>query len=250
MFTIIGVLCTVMLIGYLAHCVVFNLRTVSIKSLKESDLVKKFNKTLKKLTERNIDTVKEELLSILNEYRNRKCQSFIESKKLLEDSSCMVRSQIVEIDTQIYNLKRNIKTIKSNIEKGLASEEEQKSGTIYLMEYEKTVKMRESLEKSESILKEKLSALDYSIETFNHRYSLKKSEITVMIANAAAIKNVSSVDIKLNDLVSEFESKVREEEIKLEVTEKIFGSNTEKEIDLEVSDNYETYLKKLKTFSD
>ena len=248
MFTIIGVLCTVMLIGYLAHCIVFNLKTTSVKNLKDSDLVKKFNKTLKKLTERNIDTVKEELLDILNEYRNRKCQSFIESKKLLEDSSCMVRSQIVEIDTQIYNLKRNIKTIKSNIEKGLATEEEQKSGTIYLMEYEKTVKMKESLEKSKSILKEKLSALDYSIETFNHRYSLKKSEITVMIANAAAIKNVSGIDIKLNDLVSEFESKVREEEIKLEVTEKIFG-NKEK-IDLEVSDNYETYLKKLKTFSD
>lgn len=249
MFTIIGVLCTVMLIGYLAHCIVFNLKTTSVKNLKDLDLVKKFNKTLKKLTERNIDTVKEELLDILNEYRNRKCQSFIESKKLLEDSSCMVRSQIVEIDTQIYNLKRNIKTIKSNIEKGLATEEEQKSGTIYLMEYEKTVKMRESLEKSELILKEKLSALDYSIETFNHKYSLKKSEITVMIANATAVKNVNGIDIKLNDLVSEFESKVREEEIKQEVTGKIFG-NKEKEIDLNLSGNYEMYLEKLKTFSD
>lgn len=249
MFTFIGLVCTV-LFAYLAFCTISSSKTTSIKKLKENDLVKKFNKTLKKLTERNIDTVKEELLDILNEYRNRKCDSFIESKKLLNDSLSMVRSQILEIDIQISNLKRKIKTIKDNIDKGLASEEEQKSGTLYLMEYEKLKHLRDSLVKSESILEDKLNTLDHNIDTFNHRYSIKKSEITVMIANAAAVRSVSGVDIKLNDLVSEFESKVREEEIKQEVKEKIFGSNIEKEIDFDISSNYEEYLEKLKTFSE
>ncbi len=246
---IIGLIWTV-LFAYLAFCIVSNSRTTSIKKLKENDLVKKFNKTLKKLTERNIDTVKEELLDILDEYRNRKCDSFIESKKILNDSFSMVRSQILEIDIQISNLKRKIKTIKDNINEGLASEEEQKSGAIYFMEYEKLKQLRDSLVNSESILKNKLNTLDHNIDTFNHRYSIKKSEITVMIANAAAVRNVSGVDIKLNDLVSEFESKVREEEIKQEVKEKIFGSNTEKEIDFDISSNYVEYLEKLKTFSE
>lgn len=246
---IIGLIWIVIFV-YLGFCAVSSSRTTSIKKLKESDLVKKFNKTLKKLTERNIDAVKEELLDILNEYRNRKCDSFIESKKLLNDSLSMVRSQILEIDIQISNLKRKIKTIKDNIDKGLASEEEQKSGTLYLMEYEKLKRLRDSLVKSESILEDKLNTLDHNIDTFNHRYSIKKSEIIVMIANAATVRNVSGVDIKLNDLVSEFESKVREEEIKQEVKEKIFGSNTEKEINLDISGNYEEYLEKLKTFSE
>ena len=162
----------------------------------------------------------------------------------------MVRSQILEIDIQISNLRKNIKIIKINIDKGLASEEEQKSGAIYFMEYEKLKQLRDSLVKSESILENKLNTLDHNIDTFNHRYSIKKSEITVMIANAAAVRNVSGVDIKLNDLVSEFESKVREEEIKQEVKGKIFGSNTEKEIDFDISSNYEEYLEKLKTFSE
>ena len=249
MFTFIGLVCTV-LFAYLAFCLLSSSKTTSIKKLKESDLVKKFNKTLKKMTERNIDTIKEELLDILEEYRNRKCDSFIESKKLLNDSFSMVRSQMLEIDIQISNLKRKIETIKDNINKGLASEEEQKSGTIYLMEYEKLKRLRDSLVKSESILKDKLNTINHNIDTFNHKYSIKKSEIIVMIANAAAVRNVSGVDIKLNDLVSEFESKVKEEEIKLEVREKIFGSNTEKEIDLDISGNYEEYLEKLKTFSE
>lgn len=246
---IIGLVWTV-LFAYLAFCIVSSSRTTSIKKLEENDLVKKFNKTLKKLTERNIDAVKEELLDILDEYRNRKCDSFIESKKLLNDSLSMVRSQILEIDIQISNLRKNIKIIKINIDKGLASEEEQKSGAIYFMEYEKLKQLRDSLVNSELILKNKLNTLDHNIDTFNHRYSIKKSEITVMIANAAAVRNVSGVDIKLNDLVSEFESKVREEEIKQEVKEKIFGSNTEKEIDFDISSNYEEYLEKLKTFSE
>lgn len=246
---IIGLVWTV-LFAYLAFCIVSSSRTTSIKKLEESDLVKRFNKTLKKLTERNIDTVKKELLDILDEYRNRKCDSFIESKKLLNDSLSMVRSQILEIDIQISNLRKNIKIIKINIDKGLASEEEQKSGAIYFMEYEKLKQLRDSLVKSESILENKLNTLDHNIDTFNHRYSIKKSEITVMIANAAAVRNVSGVDIKLNDLVSEFESKVREEEIKQEVKGKIFGSNTEKEIDFDISSNYEEYLEKLKTFSE
>ena len=118
------------------------------------------------------------------------------------------------------------------------------------MEYEKLKRLRDSLVKSESILKDKLNTINHNIDTFNHKYSIKKSEIIVMIANAAAVRNVSGVDIKLNDLVSEFESKVKEEEIKLEVREKIFGSNTEKEIDLDISGNYEEYLEKLKTFSE
>lgn len=250
MFTFIGLLVCTVLFVYLVFCILYNSKTTSIKKLKENDLVKKFNKTLKKMTERNIDTIKEELLDILEEYRNRKCDSFIESKKLLNDSFSMIRSQMLEIDIQISNLKRKIKTIKDNINKGLASEEEQKSGTIYFMEYEKLKHLRDSLVKSESILEDKLNTINHNIDTFNHKYSIKKSEIIVMIANATAVRNVSGVDIKLNDLVSEFESKVKEEEIKLEVREKIFGSNTEKEIDLDISGNYEEYLEKLKTFSE
>ena len=42
------------------------------KKLNENDLVKKFNKIVKNLTDRNLMTVKTELLDILEEYREIK----------------------------------------------------------------------------------------------------------------------------------------------------------------------------------
>ena len=62
-------------VGY--HLYVRNIRRKVSQKFTEHELVKKFNQAVKRITERNLETIKEELLDILDEYRFVKSESFI-----------------------------------------------------------------------------------------------------------------------------------------------------------------------------
>lgn len=239
----IVVLLVVFYVGYYAYCKSLK-KKISTK-LCESDLVKKFNRAVKKLTYRNLETVKEELLDILEEYRYVKCESFIESKTLLNNSLDSLTVQMMKIKEQDSIFVNKIKEIKSK--KSLTSEDE-KIGAMYVSELEKLRAVYSNIGKSKSKVEDNIRIIDSSINMFNHKYELKKSEIIVMIANATTVKNVTSIDIKLSDLVTEFNTKVRESEIRTEVTDKIYNVDTDKE----VPHNYNEgeYIEKFKNFSE
>lgn len=239
----IVVLLVIFYIGYYAYCK--SVKSKVATKLCESDLVKKFNRAVKKLTSRNLDSVKEELLEILEEYRHVKCESFIESKTLLNNSLDSLKVQMSRIKDQDSIFVSKIKEIKSK--KNLTSEDE-KIGAMYVSELEKLRAVYSNIEKSKAKVEDNIRIVNSSINMFNHKYELKKSEIVVMIANAATVKNVTSIDIKLSDLVTEFNTKVRESEIRTEVTDKIYNVNADKEM----PHNYNEveYIEKFKNFSE
>ena len=239
----IVVLLVIFYMGYYAYCKSVKKKVAT--KLCESDLVKKFNRAVKKLTSRNLDTVKEELLEILEEYRQVKCESFIESKTLLNNSLDSLNVQMSRIKEQDSIFVSKIKEIKSK--KNLTPEDE-KIGAMYVSELEKLRAVYSNIEKSKAKVEDNIRIVNSSINMFNHKYELKKSEIIVMIANATTVKNVTSIDIKLSDLVTEFNTKVRESEIRTEVTDKIYNVGTDKE----TPHNYNEveYVEKFKNFSE
>jgi hypothetical protein len=216
------------------------------KKLSESDLVKKFNSLVKNLTERNLENVKFELLDVLDKYREVKCNGFIESKTILVNSKESILQQVEILSQEESNLLSNIYTIKECMQNGQFTESDVDAGARFLYEVEKLRDVRDSLKKAVEDLNEKINSIDNNINLFNHRYLLKKSEITLMIANAISVQNVSGIDLKLNDLVTEFKTKVRENEIKKEVTGKIYNVPTSQTTEKDF--NKDEYIEKLKSF--
>lgn len=216
------------------------------KKLSESELVKKFNSLVKTLTERNLEDVKSELLDILDKYREVKCNSFIESKTILVNSKESILQQVEILSQEESNLLSSIYTIKECMQNGQSTESDINAGARFLYEVEKLREAKNSLKKAVEDLNEKINSIDNNINLFNHRYLLKKSEITLMIANAISVQNVSGIDLKLNDLVTEFKTKVRENEIKKEVTGKIYNVSTSQTTEKDF--NKDEYIEKLKSF--
>lgn len=236
---IVHYLCNV----YCATCGKCNLT----KKLSENDLVKKFNKIVKNLTDRNLMTVKTELLDILEEYREIKCNEFIESKVLLENSINSLESQLTVLKERECELLNSISIIKNEIDNNTCSSDSLDFGSRFMYELEKLQETKKSLEDSIINIKQKISIIDNNVNLFNHKYVLKKSEITLMIANAISINNVSDVDLKLNDLVLEFKEKAREGEIKKDITEKVYNGTSSLNKRDEGFDK-DTYIEKLKSF--
>ena len=94
----------------------------------------------------------------------------------------------------------------------------------------------EKLKVAKENLLRKECEFDREIDMFNSKFALKKAEVSMMIANAISLKNVSSIDIRLEDLVSEFQTKVEEQENADYVRGKIYGTevqNTDSSFNLE-----------------
>ena len=246
MFTLIYLSIVALIAFYVCYFVYCKLVKSSVTAkLSESDLVKKFNKAVKRLTSRNLETVKEDLLSILDEYRYIKCESFIESKTLLSNSLDSLNIQISRIKEQEQTFVNKIKNIKS---KSNLTAEDEKLGALFVSELEKLRIVYSNIEKAKLKVEENIRIVNSSVNLFNHKYELKKSEIIIMIANATTVKNVTSVDIKLSDLVTEFNTKARENEIRTEVTSTIYNVDSDKD----ASHNYNEveYIEKFKNFSE
>lgn len=214
--------------------------------ISENKLIKRFNKTLKKLTERNLDQVKEELLEILREYREIKCEEFTDSVILLKNSIKSINSQIDVVLAQESNIIKNIKKLKQSP----SDTGSEKIGAMYVYELEKLGNVKTKLNACLSSLETKLESIEQNIALFEHRYSMKQSEIAIMIAEAIAIKDISMVDLKINDLITEFKTKAEENEIAIDVRKKVYKTDSFVSTDDENNYNTEEYLEKFKNFSE
>lgn len=251
MLSFLGGIVVLMIMLYIGYCAyVWSVKRKLTSKLQESDLVKKFNQAVKKITDRNLEIIKEELLNILEEYRSIKCENFIETKNLLEKCKDSVKSQVILLLKQESELYDKVKSISVEAKAGKLSPEDEKYGALQLAELEKLREVKQRLLNSANSISDKISQVDSTINLFNYKYELKKSEIIIMIANAATIKNNISIDLKLNDLVTEFRTKARENEIRTEVTEKIYGTSPSPEKNTIDNYNESEYIEKLKNFTE
>lgn len=201
----------------------------SISGMSEGGLIKRFNSLVSSITDRNINTVKEELLAILKEYKNRKIEQFVESKQLLKHSENTLSEQIGTIDGNAKSIRAKAIELKAKSKDGELSDADKELGALYMCQLEKTEEAKKKLIDAKKIIADKTEILDRKIENFNVKYELKKTDINVMIATAISIKNTSDIDIKLNDLISEFNEKVSDAEIEHEVKAKINGVENDDE---------------------
>ena len=86
-------------------------------NINENELVKKFNKTVRKLTERNIEDVKSDLYKILDKYKFVKCEQFIENRTQIQSARKQVLEQMRETINSRTNVKNQIVKLKSEIGK-------------------------------------------------------------------------------------------------------------------------------------
>ena len=202
-------------------------------SLSESKIVKKFNRLVRSINERNINTVKDDLLDVIEEYKAVKVNQFIDSKNQISSSLRIISEEIENSQASRSNIKKQISKLKSEETPDVSL------GASLVYQYEHIGDMISRMSDIKKNLQEKDSQLDREIETFNVKYAMKKAEISMMIAEAISIKNISKIDLRLSDLVTEFKTKVEEQENENYVKSKVYNienDNTEP-IDIDVYKN-------------
>ena len=185
-------------------------------TLSESKIVKKFNRLVRSINERNISTVKDELLDVIEEYKAVKVQQFIDSKNQISSSMRIIDEEIENSKMSRANVKKQIVKLKSEENPDVAT------GASLVYQYERMGEMLGRMEEIKNGLDDKNSVLEREIESFNAKYAMKKAEISMMIAEAISIKNVSNIDLRLNDLVTEFKAKAEEQENANYVKSKVY----------------------------
>lgn len=189
-------------------------------NVNENELVKKFNRVVRRLTERNIEDVKADLFKILDKYKFVKCEQFIENRTQIYSARKHVEEQIIQttrsrsdVKTQIANLKKS-DTPDANL------------GAQLVYQYDMLGEMVQKLEVAKESLVRKECEFDRELGLFNSKFALKKAEVSMMIANAISLKNISTIDIRLEDLVAEFQKKADEQENADYVRGKLYGTTT------------------------
>ena len=208
-------------------------------NINENELVKKFNKTVRKLTERNIEDVKSDLYKILDKYKFVKCEQFIENRTQIQSARKQVMEQMRETSNSRTNVKNQIVKLKSETNKDNSN-----LGAQLVYQYDMLGEIYEKLKVTSEALERKECEFDRELDLFNSKFALKKAEVSMMIANAVTLKNISTIDIRLEDLVSEFQQKVEEQENTDYVRGKLYGTaeTTHSEFDIEA------YKQKFETF--
>lgn len=185
-------------------------------SLSESKIVKKFNRLVRSINERNINTVKDELLEVIEEYKAVKVNQFIDSKNQISSSKRIINEEIANSELSRANVKKQIVKLKNTTNPDVAN------GASLVYQYERISDMINRMEEIKNSLEEKDAHLEREIETFNAKYAMKKAEVSMMIAQAISIKNVSNIDLRLNDLVTEFKTKAEEQENSNYIKSKVY----------------------------
>lgn len=207
----------------------------------ENKIARKFNSILKTINSKNIDEVKTELLECLDEYKVHKMNHFIESEILIERALKEVRESRYDNVKTLNRLSKEIHDLKC---KSDLTQEEMELGAQYTYNYDSINKCTEQLSTTEKALEDKKVKLNAKVKLFKSKYDLKRSKITLMIVNSISINDVTSDDLKLNDLISEFDDKAMEAKVKEDVISQINGiDNHTSEFDMS------EYLQKFKDFN-
>lgn len=201
----------------------------------EKKIVDKFNKLIRSLSPRNIETVKKDLLECLEQYKVVKRQQFIEARSLITESISNIKTEIESISRTIGEKSLALKNNKANIS--------EYDGAKGLYEIDLYKQMKDKLSASIDILDKKLSELDQKIVSFDTQLQLKRTQIITMISSSLAIDNCSSIDLKLDSLETEFKSEVNKIEQTRIVDEKM--GNAKKDSDILTFD-VEHYIKVFK----
>ena len=208
-------------------------------NVNENELIKKFNRAVKRLTERNIETVKADLFKILDKYKFVKCEQFIENRTQIQSACKHVIEQIEQTIRSRSDVKRQIQALK------VSNTPDTNLGAQLVYQYDMLSEMIEKLEAAKDNLTRKECEFDRELGLFNSKFALKKAEVSMMIANAISLKNISTIDIRLEDLVSEFQQKVEEQENADYVRNKLYGTTS---IPTETSFDIDAYRQKFADF--
>jgi hypothetical protein len=215
MFILISAI-VIAVVAIIAYRIVVGSNNSDQISLSESKIVKKFNRLVRSINERNINTVKDELLEVIEEYKAVKVNQFIDSKNQISSSKRIINEEIANSELSRANVKKQIVKLKNTTNPDVAN------GASLVYQYERISDMINRMEEIKNSLEEKDAHLEREIETFNAKYAMKKAEVSMMIAQAISIKNVSNIDLRLNDLVTEFKTKAEEQENANYVKNKVY----------------------------
>lgn len=224
-----------------------NDNSAPFSSLTENELVKKFNNLADSLTsksKRSIDKIASEMLAVLKEYKCKKIEQFVESTQMLTKNKNHLNEEIAKVNSLITKLKADAMALnKENM-----TDEDYEIGAMYMAQIEDTEKLKQDLIDTLAENDKQLERVDKQVKSFNAKYTIKEGSITNMIIKAKTHKNFSAVDLKLNDLISEFNDKVTDIEIEQRVKSQIAG--TEHTDDEDKSPNFlankEKYVEKFK----
>ena len=215
MFILISAI-VIAVVAIIAYRIVVGSNNSDQISLSESKIVKKFNRLVRSINERNINTVKDELLEVIEEYKAVKVNQFIDSKNQISSSKRIINEEIANSELSRANVKKQIVKLKNTTNPDVAN------GASLVYQYERISVMINRMEEIKNSLEEKDAHLEREIETFNAKYAMKKAEVSMMIAQAISIKNVSNIDLRLNDLVTEFKTKAEEQENSNYIKSKVY----------------------------
>lgn len=215
MFILISTI-VIAVVAIIAYRIVVGSNNSDQISLSESKIVKKFNRLVRSINERNINTVKDELLEVIEEYKAVKVNQFIDSKNQISSSKRIINEEIANSELSRANVKKQIVKLKNTTNPDVAN------GASLVYQYERISDMINRMEEIKNSLEEKDAHLEREIETFNAKYAMKKAEVSMMIAQAISIKNVSNIDLRLNDLVTEFKTKAEEQENSNYIKSKVY----------------------------
>lgn len=215
MFILISAI-VIAVVAIIAYRIVVGSNNSDQISLSESKIVKKFNRLVRSINERNINTVKDELLEVIEEYKAVKVNQFIDSKNQISSSKRIINEEIANSELSRANVKKQIVKLKNTTNPDVAN------GASLVYQYERISDMINRMEEIKNSLEEKDAHLEREIETFNAKYAMKKAEVSMMIAQAISIKNVSNIDLRLNDLVTEFKTKAEEQENSNYIKSKVY----------------------------
>lgn len=219
-----------------------------LSKLTENDLISRFNKLTDFLInpgKRTLDDIAKELINVLKEYKCRKVEQFVESEQLLAKNRNHLDEQISKLQVQINKLKTDAKALK----KDNMTADDLENGALYMAQIAETEKVLEQIKRTREENEARFEAVEKQVKNFNVKYTLKETAISNMIVQAKTTKNISTVDLKLNDLISEFKDKVQDNEIEYNVKAQINGTAEEEETNSpEFEANKDMYIEQFKNF--
>ena len=219
-----------------------------LSKLTENDLISRFNRLTEFLInpgKRTLDDISKELINVLKEYKCRKVEQFVESEQLLAKNRNHLDEQIIKLQNQISKLEADAKALK----KEKMTDLDYENGALYMAQIAETKKVLDQIKKTREENEKRFENVEKQVKQFNVKYTLKETAISNMIIQAKTTKNISTVDLKLNDLISEFKDKVQDNEIEYNVKAQINGTADEEEQNSpEFEVNKDKYIEEFKNF--
>lgn len=194
------------------------------KTLSESQIVKRFNNALKSLKDRNLDAVKEELIECLDQYATVKEHQFA-------FTLAQIRKSANEINKQISSMSNNLNSSRVALEdykqwhRGDQSDSVINQAAKLLYKYKTNTLIMDKLTKAKVDLTSREAELNNMLMDFNSNLAVKKAEIAIMVADSTGIFTGSTIDLRLDNLVKEFQDKVIEGKATQDVHDKLKGED-------------------------